>query len=98
VVTMEIEGSVSTGDSISAVEGVVTISDDRCMRTAPLAGALTRDVLDVSAAAAGRVSKLTFVEIDGVVSGSRIDGTVSMSGDGQLPACDLDRSAIELVR
>ena len=73
-VAVEVERGVPASDSVVALQGVLTIGDPRCLRSAPFAGTLTRDVLEISASGAGTVSASTFVDINGLLAGNRVDG------------------------
>ena len=97
-VSMTVEKEISAGGSVSSVHGILVISDERCLQTAPLGGTLTVDALDLSAAGPGTVSRSTFVDLSGRVEGNQIEGTIEMSGDRQLDACDLARSPVKFVR
>jgi hypothetical protein len=98
-VSMEVESTGPGGTpSVSSVLGILTVDDDRCLRSVAMAGVLTKDVLEVSAAGSGRVARLTFVDVSGVVEGDRIESQLSMTSDRTIDSCEIDRSQLTLVR
>ena len=99
-VTMQIEHAAASGiGGPSSVQGVLSVGDERCLRQTALAGVLTGDVLHVSAVGVGRGSRQTFIDVSGLVrAGGRIDATLSMTGDRQLEACEMDRTPLTLER
>jgi hypothetical protein len=85
-VQLSVERETHGHGSVAGLEGVMMISDVRCLRSAPFAGTLTQDLLEISASGTGTVSASTFADVTGVVEAtdSRAPSNLVATGNWKL--------------